>query len=240
MKKISLIILISASIILTCQADAQRDFIMQVITQPTGASNIDDYVNNMNEVENAWKNENYSRAIRYQLKVLEDDSVSVNVAANYFSLAMLYWNVGQVSNAITAMNNGIYVCRNGEYLGSGCEARAVVFLNKMRQRKLPDYFTYNDTLTGGVLDYLTEIPHAIFSKNCERDKAKWATLERAYGSMLYSYQLQGESQARMARTYARQSYLESTGDTFSPNNPPYSSSKREAWNRCKKVYDIFE
>ena len=125
--------------------------------------------------------------------------------------------------------------------GSGCEQRAVIFLNKMRKGELPRCFTVEDNNAGdGVNMYIMEIPYAVAERRTEALKRRYDAMGAYFGSMARSYELQGQSQARMARAYARHKYQKATGNTFSPNDPPSrGTSARESWDRCKKIYDIF-
>ncbi len=218
----------------------QRDFMLSSLIKngvPT-----DSYWEYSKKAQNAWKRGHYYVAIKATKNAIKNNSFDgVNKASEYVQLAMLQWSVNKKKEAIQSLANAIYIMRNGEYIAkSGCEERAIVFIQKMKQGKLPKRFTYNDTLNCGVLGYIMEIPYAVSSKNMEAVKQRYEALAYGYSSMARSYQRQGESQARMATLYAAGEYQKSTGNTFSPDDPPEAGTKaRDSWDACKKVYDIF-
>ena len=189
---------------------------------------------------NEWKAGNYSAAIDALNEAMKENH-DFTLASGYVQLAMLNWNLGNKYAAREAMEKAIHVLRTKKYVsGSGCEECAVIFYNKMKNDDLPAIFTYRDTEKGGVLWHIMQVPYAVFEKKIGEEKRRLDFLNSYYQSQLNTEYRRGQSQARMAKMRARQEYQNSTGRTFSPNNPPsYGSSAREAWDACKKVYDIF-
>ncbi|MBR2625452.1 MAG: hypothetical protein IKD23_03525 [Lentisphaeria bacterium] len=195
----------------------------------------------------AIKSEDYNRAtaaIKNEIKAFEDyDKIDIILASSYLKLSMLYWSVGSRNNAISALKQTIYYMQNGRNLGgSGCEQRAQIFLQKMRSGDLPDYFTPQDISSNiGVSSYIMEIPDAVYQRQIDKLKAHYDAIANRTAAATDVYRKEGNLQARMARYYADSEYQKTTGRTFYPDSPPsYGSKDREAWDACKRVYDIFE
>lgn len=244
MKSFTVALLTGSCIALCYGAEMSRDFIQQAIQgYYPGKEAQEKWISHSTSRYEAWARKDYSAALREQKAVIENLKTDSDVllAENAFILGMLYWNVGQTRNAVSALENGIQILRKGTYVGgSGCERRAVVFLRKMRQRQLPNYFSCHDASSGGILGYIMEVPNAVYHKKINQLIQRYEAIGRMNESMANTYRIQGEMQARFARFYAGMEYQKSTGDTFSPSHPPISGTeKREKWDACKRIYDIF-
>ena len=175
------------------------------------------------------------------MNATRNSEIDINKARNHVTASMLCWNVGRKEQAKSLLSQAISIMRNGQYLGGGCEDRAVKFLAKMRAGQLPSCFTNADLqYSGGVQNYVMKKPDARYSAMIERSIAKYDAMIAAADSMIKSYELQGDLDAARAKAYARQEYQNSTGRSFSPENPPsWGTRERERWDACKRVYDIF-
>ena len=217
----------------------ERDFILK---STMGAETKNEYWEYHKMASQAWKEGNYIRAISAVEGMIKTNSLDINLASDYVSLAMLQWNQNYKASAKASMRKAIEVMRTGKYIGnSSCEERAVIFLKKMENDELPKSFNSDDTNSYGVLGYIMEAPRAAYNKKIQELNHRSDVLALYASSMSKSYRMQGESQARWAKLSARAEYQKATGKTFSPDAPPPSgSSSREAWDSCKKVYDIFK
>ena len=203
-----------------------------------------DWVDDTNRQVNAWKNRDYRTALNYLLRIRNNPIVyvGVNFASECFEAAMLYWNLGDKSQAVAEVNRGINTLRRDQYTGgTGCEAAALKFLAKMRSNDLPAEFSYYDTYDFGILGYITAAPRAVYNKKIGQEIDRWRRLGQMLDSQMYSLQLRSEAIERELKRNARHSYQRSTGDTFSPNNPPaYGTEKRAEWEACKRTFDLFD
>ena len=153
---------------------------------------------------------------------------------------MLWWSVGERSNARSEMENMISKLKNGRYTsGSGCEKRAEIFLQKMHSGDLPSRFAPIDF--GGYLhNFIMEVPYAAQSRTLNKISARYEAIGNMAAASTAVYRQQGRAQAMMAKHYASSEYQKYTGRTFSPDNPPaYGTTDRERWEGCKRIYDIF-
>ena len=224
----------------TFKADMKERYFMLESTM--GSETKDEYWEYSKKASQAWKEGNYIRAISAVEGMIKTNSLDINLASDYVSLAMLQWNQNYKASAKASMRKAIEVMRTGKYIGnSSCEERAVIFLKKMENDELPKSFNSDDTNSYGVLGYIMEAPRAAYNKKIQELNHRSDVLALYASSMSKSYRMQGESQARRAKLSARAEYQKATGKTFSPDAPPPSgSSSREAWDSCKKVYDIFK
>ena len=224
----------------TFKADMKERYFMLESTM--GSETKDEYWEYSKKASQAWKEGNYIRAISAVEGKIKTNSLDINLASDYVSLAMLQWNQNYKASAKASMRKAIEVMRTGKYIGnSSCEERAVIFLKKMENDELPKSFNSDDTKSYGVLGYIMEAPRAAYNKKIQELNHRSDVLALYASSMSKSYRMQGESQARWAKLSARAEYQKATGKTFSPDAPPPSgSSSREAWDSCKKVYDIFK
>ena len=100
-------------------------------------------------------------------------------ADNYLAASMLCWNTGRLQQADDFLCKSIEYMKNGKDLGRGCEARAVIFLHRMRERKLPNKFTYNDIFySPGIRNCIMEIPHAVFEKSMADQTRKYDDINK--------------------------------------------------------------
>ena len=217
----------------------ERDFMLK---STMGSETKNEYWEYSKKASQAWKEGNYIRAISAVKGQIRTNTLDINLAADYVSLAMLQWNQNYKASAKASMRKAIEVMRTGKYIGnSSCEERAVIFLKKMENDELPESFNSDDTKSYGVLGYIMEVPRAAYNKKIQELNHRSDVLALYASSMSKSYRMQGESQARRAKLSAGAEYQKATGKTFSPDAPPPSgSSSREAWESCKKIYDIFK
>lgn len=214
-----------------------------LVTPIFGYNDIRIWINALQQREQAVQRGNTQEAIRQTINSLNySGNASVNQAGDLIFLSMLCWNIRQKNNAIAAAEKAIQIMRNDRNLGNGCEARARIFLTKMKQNKLPPQFTPRDLLrSSGVFSYIMEIPNALFHKKMAQVTARYEALGAFADSQRKSYQMQGEAQARTARFYAKQEYWNETRESFDPTRrPSYRGQKQDAWDSCKKIHDIFQ
>ena len=187
-----------------------------------------------------------ARNLKRCIEIEKDSGIlrsDCNIADNYVWLAMLQWNDDEASSARSSMSEAIYLMKNGEYLGGGCEKLAEKFLQKMRSGDLPSTFSTTDILSDcGVHKHVVAPMQARYWSRLGRINDQSRLVTRWAESMTRTYQMQADSQARMARQSARQEYLSKTGREFSPDSDtrPSSGKARDEWDACKRVYDIFE
>lgn len=193
--------------------------------------------------DDALKNGNYSRAAEILEGRINPNSIlSEILAGEYVQLAMLKWNLREKSEAVDAMEKAINVMKYGrDVSGSGCEKRAEIFLKKMKRNELPRTFVCKDFYMSGVWGYIMAPVDAESKRRVARNTNYYRQQADYYDAAMASARHQAESNARIAKAYASSRYLKYTKDTFSPNNPPpRGSEKREYWDACKRVYDIFK
>lgn len=164
-----------------------------------------------------------------------------NRASHRLCLSMLCWNNGDKASAKSMLESTMSLLKHSSQLGGGCEVRAVLLLAKMRNDDLPSKFSAKDMIdSGGVLDFVMEMPYAQSMGKFAELKAYYSRLIQQMGSEIRTLDTQARITAGQARAYARQQYLKATGDTFSPSNPPRSGTRaRDSWDSCKRIYDIF-
>lgn len=187
-------------------------------------------------------NGNYSRAAELLERQINPNSIiSVNLADDYVFLAMLKWNCGEKSDAVYYMKKAIHVMKYGRDISeSGCEKRAETFLEKMQRNRLPGRFSEKDFYSAGVHGYIMDPVRAESQRRVSRNINYYQRQGAMIDGMRRSQRYQFESNARIAKSFARSKYFEKTHDTFNPNNPPpRGSEKREYWDSCKRIHDIF-
>ena len=165
----------------------------------------------------------------------------LNRASNYLTAFMLSWNIDSVSKAKEFLEKSIKLMRTGEHLGGGCEVRAVKFQEKMKNGELPTEFTAMDIQSdGGIHEYIMALPNAKFKNNIAALCARYEAIGGMADSWKGVYEAESRYNERMAKQEARDAYRKSTGETFSPTNPPDSDSPdRKHWDAAKRIYDIF-
>lgn len=213
-------------------------FALILLTVGTSAYNYHD-----EGYDNALKSGNYSRAAEIKERSINPNSIlSEILAGEYVELAMLKWNLREKSDAVDAMEKAINVMKYGrDVSGSGCEKRAEIFLEKMKENDLPRTFVYRDFFMSGVWGYIMAPVDAEAKHRVSRNTNYYRQQASYYDAVMASARHHAESNARIAKAYASSRYLKNTKDTFSPNNPPpRGSEKREYWDACKKIYDIFK
>ncbi len=195
-----------------------------------------------NQANAAWQRQDYVNAALAIITMLRYDGVAktaAGTASDYIELGMLCMNIGRNTDAQKVIANAIYIMRNSNTLGKGCEQRAEIFLQKI-QKGLNMTFSYKDKCKGGILPYIMEIPNAIQDNYFDEMNARNRAIGAYADSMSKTYRMQGRMQASMAKAYARQEYIRDTGRNFDPTSrPSYDSGARDAWDACKKIYDIF-
>lgn len=209
------------------------------VTTFVSASSLDYYT--------SLERQNYSKAIEIKESEIQKEKeqgrfrVDVTHAGNYVALSMLYWNIGKKDDAVSAMENAIYLFKNGDNLAnSECEKNAEDFLRQMKKGALPSRFTEYDFYLSGVWGYIMEVPLAVHMNRCERGINFYNSISFYCDRRMASYELQHASTARIARAFASRKYLDKAKETFSVHNPPESGTKkRKYWDACKKVHDIF-
>lgn len=164
-------------------------------------------------------------------------------ASNCLSSCLYKWNLEEYEKAQGHLEECVYILKNSGY-GNGCEARAVVFLNKMKNGKVSRgiKFTYTDiSLKNGIASYIMEVPWALEFKKWDDIKRRYDTINRILDSQLHSARLESQRIEGTIKIQARQDFLEKHNETFDPNNrPSYNSPMREDWDACKRIYDIFD
>lgn len=170
--------------------------------------------------------------------------ISVAAKASNFLRSCLYkWNLEEYEKAQGHLEECVRILKNSGY-GNGCEARAVVFLNKMKNGKVSRgvKFTYTDiSLKNGIASYIMEVPWALEFKKWDDIKRRYDTINRILDSQLHSARLESQRIEGTIKIQARQDFLEKHHKTFDPNNRPSSNSPmREDWDACKRIYDIFD
>lgn len=165
----------------------------------------------------------------------------VNRADNFVAAAMCAWNLNYSSEAEEYLNKAIDKMRYGQYLGGGCEARAVAFRDKMREGKWPSTFTSDDILhSTGIHSFVMQAVKAKFNSAINSSIARSNAMIGMMDAQQGIYEAEGRWHERQAKFYARQEYQKETGKTFDPYNPPsLGTAEREKWNSAKRIYDIF-
>ncbi len=83
----------------------------------------------MEAESNARARGDWERAAQCVMQLIKQyDSIDVNSARSYISLAMYLCNMGDYGNAKNAVKNAIYLMKNGSRLKGGCEDGAEAFL----------------------------------------------------------------------------------------------------------------
>lgn len=184
-------------------------------------------------------NENFYEAIRSCQKFLNACNRDFDKISPYIDLAMLYWNTGNKSRAVSSMQTAVYYLKNAYPInGRGCEIRGEKFLQKMRSGNLPARFSGKDI--GGIGLFIMQAAYAMHSQRMAALNAYYDALGAKFSAQTSLYRREGEFQEKMAKFYAAQEYQKATGRSFSPNHPPaYGTSARSSWETCKKIYDIF-
>lgn len=206
--------------------------------------NMDRYFQLMNLCEAAIVSENWDAAVRISRELAGKHSVvyvALSDATCRLTLSMLEWNVGNHDNAIQRMNEVISILDNGEYLGNGCSKAAVKLREKMLSGTLGNFRNYDFLNPCGVQSYVMADCKRQFNLSIEASNRHHDILQRRMDNEIQRYQKRGDDFEWMEKFNANQEYLKKTYDTFDPSNrPPEGSSKREAWDACKRVHDIFD
>ena len=168
---------------------------------------------------------------------------AVQKASNCLRTCLYKWNLEEYESARKYLEECVYILKNSGY-GNGCETRAIVFLNKMKNGKVSRgiKFTYTDiSLKNGIASYIMEVPWALEFKKWDDIKRRYDTINRILDSQLHSARLESQRIEGTIKIQARQDFLEKHHETFDPNNrPSYNSPMREDWDACKRIYDIFD
>lgn len=196
----------------------------------------------MNTKAQAIESENWRLAAACAQKLLGGDDVCgiipVNQAGEYLSLFFLGWNLGEKQTAVGCLQQCIRVL-DGQ-VGNNCSARAKVLLSKVQAGKVRGTFSRKDV--GGVLyNYIMEMPYAVNQQNHQRIMARYDALIGQISASTDVYRREGEYQAAQAKLYARQDYEQKHHRSFDPDDrPSEDSGRREDWDACKRIYDIFD
>ena len=166
-------------------------------------------------------------------------------ASNNISLALLYWNLDEKSNAIQNMKYCVEKLRDSsrEYGVKGCEKRAEILLERMKKGKLMGEFDATHILGYNRFGLQSFIMKPVLDAIKDHYSKKTVHLDRLIGMIDAStdvYRKEGQHQAKLATFNAEMDYLKSCGDTFDPNSrPPSDSPNRANWDACKRIYDIY-
>ena len=167
----------------------------------------------------------------------------VGKAADSLRSFFYKWNLGEYEYAQNLLEQCVNNLRNSGY-GNGCEARALIFLNKIKGGKVSRdvKFTFTDIFhKNGLATYIMELPWALEFKKWEAVKRRYDSINRILDSQLHTAQLESQRIQLGIKIQARQDFLEKHHEIFDPNNrPSYDSPMLEDWKSCKRIYDIFD
>lgn len=194
-------------------------------------------------IAQAVEKENWRECEEYTLKLIDHSGESPHY---YINLFLLNWNIGTKARAKDFLKKGIENLRTWQ---KGCEVYAKELLDKAEADDLPSKFSANDIYSDscGITHFVMEPLHtALEQERYERKKKmdaenEWLNWIGAYADASTSvYRKQGEMFATQAKFNARREYENKYHSTFDPKDrPSESSGRREDWDSCKKIYDIF-
>ena len=197
---------------------------------------------NLQKIEAAEKNYDWANAISFVRQELADSAYidsAASDASSLVELSILYWNRNLKSDAVSTLEQAVSKMRNGRGLGGGCESRAVTLLSKMKSGKLPEMFNHAE-INGTVVFVLAPV-YAQADKSHAEFNRRMDIIDGMIDNQKGMYEAEARWQERSAKFDARESYRKHTGDTFNPNNPPSSGTKkRDEWDKAKRIYEIFE
>lgn len=155
----------------------------------------------------------------------------------------VFWNRGDRAAARNALSQAIDIADNDSMLGNNCSCRMKTLLQKAKDGELPDRFDEQDfsgSVPNNLRYYVYKPVWDQHSAKCDGISRRFQALGASFDAKTSVYRKEGEMQAFLAKQEVQKDYLKETGDTFDPNNrPSYSSGKREAWKKAKRIYDIF-
>lgn len=202
------------------------------------------YFDQMNLSEALIVAENWDAAVRVSRDLAGKHPmvyVSVSDAAARLTLAMLEWNAGNANAAVQRMDECIVIMDNGEYLGNGCSKAAKILRERMAAGTIEKFRNYDFLNPCGVKSYVMADCERQYNESIEAFNRKHELLQRRMDNEIQRYQKRGADFEWMEKFKAKQEYLQTTRDLFDPTErPPEDSPRREAWDACKRVHDIFE
>ncbi len=200
------------------------------------AMTTEEWLHCLKQASKAQQRGDYTTAIDWKLKMATDNyEVPVNIASDYVALCLLYRCTGNDYKAKECLNSAIHIIRNN--YGKNSEQRAVQLLRNFD--RIPRNLKYADLQE--IECCVMEMPQAIFDKQSAKLKARYDAIIGMMDAEIRRNNVQSRIFEMNAKFYAGTEYLQSTGRTFDPSNPPeYGTSAREKWETCKKIYDIFK
>ena len=201
-----------------------------------------------NKATEAEKRGDWSSAIDYKKKDMANNydynsrNCSVVNASGHLELFLLYWNVGQKSEAKAQLRKCVEIIQNDSTMKPGCADRAAALLKKVENDELSGKFTYADMSQAcGIACFVMEVPYAVYNANMDTICRRYQAMAGMFEAKTQVYRKQGEMVAFQAKTYAKGEYEKKHHRTFDPDDrPSEESGRREDWDACKRVYDIFK
>lgn len=186
----------------------------------------------------AIKAGDWSQAVHISRRMLlydrdGDMPVPINAVTDYMYLFFCAWNMGNKTFALNNLRDGIAYMSSK--FGNNCDSRAKVLLAKAEEGKLPEQFTSNDIQSSaGICCFILEMPKAVSERH-------HAALMNQIQASTDVYRKEGEWQASHAKFHAKREYEDKYHRSFDPNDrPPEGSQRRDDWDSCKRIYDIFD
>lgn len=195
----------------------------------------------------AAKSGNWELALSYHNQAMQTEMGAGNSAAqkaaNCLTSFFYLWNLGEYERAHTHLQQCVNTLKSSHY-GNNCEDRAVVFLKRIDEGKVPKSIKFTCMDIGaknGICNYIMEVPWAMEFKKWNDLKRKYDMMNRILDSQLQTARLESQRIESTIKIQVRQDYLEKHNEMFDPNNrPSYDSPKRNDWDACKRIYDIFD